>query len=311
MAAVLALTLSACGGTSGEKSSGSSSSASAGSGSLASIKLTGGDAKTAPTIELATKPFSVGAFETRVVKEGTGEAATEKDVVQVQYNLINGTTGAKIDSNWGTPSGFDLSDTELIAGLRKSLLGAKKGATMLSALPPAEAFGAAGNTQLNIKATDTLVMAYEIVDKFTPLAQAEGTEEKLDPDLPKVTWKAGEAASFEMPKSDPPKKLVIKPLITGTGPKVKEGQTAVVTYTGALWRNGKVFDSSFAHSGKFSFAVGGKQVISGWDKGVVNQPVGSRLLLVVPPDEGYGKEGSGEIKGTDTLVFVVDILSAY
>jgi FKBP-type peptidyl-prolyl cis-trans isomerase len=103
----------------------------------------------------------------------------------------------------------------------------------------------------------------------------------------------------------------IQPLITGTGPKVKAGQTAVVTYTGALWRNGKVFDSSFAHSGKFSFAVGGKQVISGWDKGVVNQPVGSRLLLVVPPDEGYGKEGSGEIKGTDTLVFVVDILSAY
>ena len=218
MAAVLALTLTACGDSSGEKSSGSSSSASAGSGSLASIKLTGGDAKTAPTIELATKPLSVGAFETRVVKEGTGDAATEKDVVQVQYNLINGTTGAKIDSNWGTPSGFDLSDTQLIAGLRKSLLGAKKGATMLSALPPAEAFGTAGNTQLNIKATDTLVMAYEIVDKFTPLAQAEGTEEKLDPDLPKVTWKAGEAASFEMPKSDPPKKLVIQPLITGTGP---------------------------------------------------------------------------------------------
>ena len=48
----------------------------------------------------------------------------------------------------------------------------------------------------------------------------------------------------------------------------------------------------------------------GWDKAIVGQTVGSRLLLVVPPADGYGAQGQGEIKGTDTMVFVVDILGA-
>ena len=85
----------------------------------------------------------------------------------------------------------------------------------------------------------------------------------------------------------------------------------VVSYTGALWRNGEVFDSSFNRSGTFTFKVGAKEVISGWDKGVAGATIGSRLLLIVPPSEGYGEEGSGDIKGTDTIVFVVDVLGAY
>ena len=60
-------------------------------------------------------------------------------------------------------------------------------------------------------------------------------------------------------------------------------------------------------------AIGTGAVIAGWDEGLVGQTVGSQILLVVPPDKGYGTTGSsdGGIKGTDTLVFVVDILDAY
>jgi peptidylprolyl isomerase len=51
-------------------------------------------------------------------------------------------------------------------------------------------------------------------------------------------------------------------------------------------------------------------VIPGWDKGLVGQTAGSRVMLSIPPAEGYGKSGASQagIKGTDTLVFVVDIL---
>ena len=58
--------------------------------------------------------------------------------------------------------------------------------------------------------------------------------------------------------------------------------------------------------------IGAGQVIPGWDKTLVGQKIGSRVLLVVPPKEGYGSKGSSQagIKGTDTLVFVVDILNA-
>ena len=51
---------------------------------------------------------------------------------------------------------------------------------------------------------------------------------------------------------------------------------------------------------------------AGWDKELVGKTVGSRVILSIPPADGYGKEGNKDagIKGTDTLFFVVDILAA-
>ena len=53
-------------------------------------------------------------------------------------------------------------------------------------------------------------------------------------------------------------------------------------------------------------------MIPGWNKGLVGQTVGSRVLLVIPPSDAYGSAGQWQagIKGTDTLVFVVDIIGA-
>ncbi len=83
-------------------------------------------------------------------------------------------------------------------------------------------------------------------------------------------------------------------------------------YTGVNWRTKKVFDSSWSRSTPFALNIGVGQVIKGWDTGLIGQTVGSRVMLVIPPAEGYGKTGSSQagIKGTDTLVFVVDILEA-
>jgi peptidylprolyl isomerase len=83
-------------------------------------------------------------------------------------------------------------------------------------------------------------------------------------------------------------------------------------YTGIVWASGTVFDSSWT-SGSVDFPVGSGQVIAGFDEGLVGQTVGSRVLIAIPPDKGYGAEGNSQagIAGTDTLVFVVDILDAY
>jgi peptidylprolyl isomerase len=105
---------------------------------------------------------------------------------------------------------------------------------------------------------------------------------------------------------------VVQPLITGSGPAVQAGQTVTVHYTGVIWGTGRVFDSSWKTGEPVPFVIGGGQVIKGWDQGLVGQTVGSQVLLVIPPDLGYGSAGNsgGGIKGTDTLVFVVDILDA-
>ena len=79
-----------------------------------------------------------------------------------------------------------------------------------------------------------------------------------------------------------------------------------------IWRTGKVFDSSWSRNEPLTTVIGEGQVIKGWDTGLVGQTVGSRVLLVIPPADGYGTAGASTagIKGTDTLVFVVDILAA-
>ena len=84
-------------------------------------------------------------------------------------------------------------------------------------------------------------------------------------------------------------------------------------FTGVTARDGNVFDSSAnGPTGYAEFPIGVGSVIQGWDTGLVGQTVGSRVLLVIPAEEGYGEQGSPpDIQGGDTLVFVVDILAAY
>jgi peptidylprolyl isomerase len=134
--------------------------------------------------------------------------------------------------------------------------------------------------------------------------------------LPAVsTPAAGKAPTITVnTKAAPPKNLTVTTLLKGTGAPLAKGQTVVVQYTGVIWRTGKVFDSSWSRSAPFGFvlAANPEQVIPGWDKGLVGQTIGSRVMLTIPPADGYGSSGqsSAGIKGTDTLVFVVDILGA-
>ena len=109
-----------------------------------------------------------------------------------------------------------------------------------------------------------------------------------------------------------PKTLVSQDLITGKGRKIVEGETVKVRYTGVIWDTGKAFDSSAANGGApVDFGLVDGQMIPGFINGLVGKTVGSRVLLVLPPAEGYGTAGNTQagIKGTDTLVFVVDILA--
>ena len=132
-------------------------------------------------------------------------------------------------------------------------------------------------------------------------------------DLPTVTGVAGAAPTIAMPKGSPPKQLVAKVVTEGSGPVVAKGDLLVANYIGQVWATGKTFDSSFSRGQPVGFSIGVGQVVAGWDEGLVGDKVGSRVLLVIPPDKGYGAGGQPDagIKGTDTLVFVVDLVGTY
>lgn len=131
--------------------------------------------------------------------------------------------------------------------------------------------------------------------------------------LPTVSGGFGEQPTVEVPAVAPPGELVTQVLEEGDGDVVEKGDLLVANYAGHLWDTEKVFDSSFDQGEPAGFPIGVGGVIPGWDEALVGKNVGSRVLLVIPPDKGYGDQGSGDgsIPGGATLVFVVDLVGSY
>lgn len=113
-----------------------------------------------------------------------------------------------------------------------------------------------------------------------------------------------------IPDTDPPGELVIDDITIGDGNEATSGSTVEVQYVGVAWSTGKQFDASWDRGDAFSFRLGAKQVITGWDEGVAGMRVGGQRRLTIPPEKAYGKRGApGAIGPDETLVFVVDLVS--
>jgi FKBP-type peptidyl-prolyl isomerase-like protein len=127
----------------------------------------------------------------------------------------------------------------------------------------------------------------------------------------------GTNPTLTIPASAAPTGLTQQVLTTGTGPAVVAGDTLIANYVGQTWApksgNPNVFDSSFKRGQAAAFVIGKGAVIPGWDKTLVGKRIGSRVLLTIPPADGYGTSGqsSANISGSDTLVFVVDLVASF
>lgn len=133
-------------------------------------------------------------------------------------------------------------------------------------------------------------------------------------DLPTASGKYGDKPKITVAKdTKPAKTLESDVLVEGDGPTVKKGDLLVADYLGETYANKKVFDNSYDRKVPAAFPIGTGNVIPAWDKVLVGAKIGSRVLMSVPPKQGYGKKGNEQagIKGTDTLVFVVDLIARY
>jgi FKBP-type peptidyl-prolyl cis-trans isomerase FkpA len=97
----------------------------------------------------------------------------------------------------------------------------------------------------------------------------------------------------------------------GNGAKPAAGDVVSVHYVGKL-TNDKEFDSSYRNpqaGGKpVDFPIGVGQVIPGWDEGVMNMTKGSKHLLVIPSNLGYGPQPQATIPANSVLVFEVELI---
>ncbi len=278
-------------------------------GPLSKVKVTG-EADAKPKLKF-TKGFSVKKTTSLEVTPGTGEEIAKGARIIFDFVAVNGRTRKELQSSYGgSPASISLDKTQVPSALVKGLAGKSVGARVLVAFAP--------NSGLNkglegAKKTDTLIFAIDVRGIYSPLTRAQGEPVTSTAGLPTVTLDADGKPTITMPASDPSATLVVQPLIKGAGAVVTAGQTITVHYTGVIYAGAKQFDSSWDRGTPIDFGIGAGQVIAGWDEGLVGQTIGSQILLVIPPDKGYGPSGQPDagISGTDTLVFVVDILGSF
>ena len=104
--------------------------------------------------------------------------------------------------------------------------------------------------------------------------------------------------------------LEIKNNIEGYGVEILNHSKIKVHYIGTL-EDGTKFDSSYDRGEPFSFQIGLRQVIEGWETGIIGMKVGGKRTLIIPPELGYGERGAGElIPPNSTLIFDIEIIDA-
>jgi FKBP-type peptidyl-prolyl cis-trans isomerase len=306
--------LAGCGSSkSSASSSSSSASASSSPGANTAVTATGAFGKT-PTVNIPkAKPGN--SLTVRTLVQGTGTTLTKSDALAANFVLYfwAGTSSSlKADTFTNSPT---VIGGQMLPGLESALIGKKVGSRILAVIPPAEGYGTSGNSQLGITGSTTLVFVIDVLKAYPDTAGATGAQESSGGgNLPTVSARAGTAPTLTFPSSSPPSSLVTRTLVKGSGPKVVKGEYVIAQYTGYIWRTKKVFGSSWSSGSPFGFVIGAspEQVIPGWDKGLEGQTVGSRVMLSIPPAQGYGSAGASQagITGKDTLVFVVDIIDA-
>ncbi|MFG1703221.1 FKBP-type peptidyl-prolyl cis-trans isomerase [Nonomuraea sp. M3C6] len=240
---------------------------------------------------------------------GKGARLEPDDVAIVQYtaHVWDGGENRLVDSsfNRGAPAAFPVG--ELLPGLDRALRGRTVGSRVIAAIPPEDGFGA--NPPRGIGTGDELFYVVDILG-----THAKGVSVKARSGSLGGVRVTGDAhPGLAVPASAPPARFAAKVLARGTGRRTQAGQLVVTQYEGAIWSRRRVFDATWSTGRPRAFRIGDGSVLKGWDKALVGVPVGSRVVMIVPPAYGYGAAGRPAygIKGSDTLVFVVDVLAAY
>jgi peptidylprolyl isomerase len=132
--------------------------------------------------------------------------------------------------------------------------------------------------------------------------------EPAEPASQDISKDRSQKPTIPQPSGEPPAELVKEDVVKGDGTTAKDGDNVSVQYVGVNFSNGAEFDASWNRGEPFTFTLGSGQVIPGWDQGVKGMKEGGRRKLVIPPDLGYGEQGSPPaIPPNETLVFDIDL----
>ena len=302
VAAVSALLLAGCAGSGGGTPTPSASGPAAdlcgaqlSSGAASESVEVSGDPGT-PSTATFTAPLEVDQPQVTVLDEGSGDPVTDGDFISYAFSVYDASTGDKLGEQGYTPGSALPEQTSPNSPLGQILGCGKPGERVVAVAP--------GN-----QTNPGVVYIFDLLNKVptaawgTPQAPVEGMPTvKLDDDgTPNITIDI---------TAVPPAETEVETLKKGDGYTVQSGDQVLIQFRGARWSTGKLFDGGDSWTGS-PYVGATTGFVQGFQKGLVGQTVGSQVLVVMTPEDGYG---AGEINDKDlkgeTLVFVIDILGA-
>jgi len=272
-----------------------------------------GDVGSPPEVEWKGS-MKAGKVESETLVEGDGAQVTVSDDVLAQLWIGNGFSKEMAFSTYEEKRAELLTVNDELPAFLGVVRDATVGSRLAVTASAEEAFAPGGNPQIGIGNKDSVLVVIDLVSEVLDEPKGEASP---DPEwMPPLQMKKGVPTGFGFDGvPEPTGDLRRVQLLKGSGPRVKKGQTIAVRYLGQAWEGKKPFDGNYGEDGKgapTTFGIGTGQVIKGWDQGLEGVPVGSRVVLEIPPDLAYGKKGSPDagIPKNATLVFVIDILAA-
>lgn len=253
--------------------------------------------------------MEAGDIEAETLVEGDGAELEDGDRVVTHIWIGNGYTETKAYSTYdegGEPQTLTVGE-DLAPIFADALEGQTLGSRVAVTASAEEAFGEVGNPQLNIANQDSVLVLVDLVEEFVPPAPKDVPAAQL-PGI--VFGPKGDPVRLRfqgLPKPDADGELLRHVVREGKGEEITASSTIKADYLGMVYAAGKPFDESYSKQ-PAEFSLQG--VVEGWTYGLSGLKVGSRVLLSIPPDLGYGDQSQPSIPAGSTLYFVVDIISA-
>ncbi|MDY0909150.1 FKBP-type peptidyl-prolyl cis-trans isomerase [Microbacterium sp. CFBP9034] len=240
-----------------------------------------------------TAPLTIESAERAVVVEGDGPAISDGDYVSYALAVFDATTGESVQEGGFGGTGLPAMPITLGSGADTFFGCATEGSRVVMTVPDS------GN--------GAQVYVIDMLD-VTPAAEWCAVAEP-GADFPSVEFDGEGVPTVTIPDADAPDEVQLEVLEEGDGAVVEPGDSVTVNYTGVKWSDGTEFDSSYTSGQPATFSTTG--VVTGFQRALEGQTVGSTVVVSMPPACGYGDAGSSshELAG-ETLVFVVEIIEA-
>lgn len=241
-----------------------------------------------------TAPLEVTDLERTVAVEGDGTQIADGDYVSYALAIFDATTGEELQSGGFGDAPLPAMPIGVGTGPDQFFGCATAGSRIVMTVPASSS----GNAQ---------VYVIDVLD-VTPADAWCAVTEPGD-DFATVEFDADGKPTVTIPDAEAPEGVQLEVLTEGDGDVVEEGDSVTVNYTGVKWSDGTVFDSSWDRGEPATFSTTG--VVTGFQRALEGQKVGSTVLVSMAPACGYGEAGSSEHElAGETLVFVVNIISA-